>query len=95
MNTKECHRRSRHTRHRGREADVGDHQGKVAAPSTLPEPISGAGGNAAELCLREDAPRCQLEHVTSCQQELHSQLPGSYSRGKSWESSLGDLATLI
>ena len=52
MNTKECHRRSRHTRHRGREADVGDHRERWRLPRRCPSQLAARGKRCRALSAR-------------------------------------------
>lgn len=75
MNTKECHRQSRRTRHGDRETDVGDHRERWRLPWRCLRQLA-VHWNAVEPCLKDDVLQCQLEHVTSCQCLLGSQWPG-------------------
>lgn len=93
MNTKECHRRSRHTRHSNRETDVGDHQERWRLPWRCPSQLV-AQWHAAASCLKCDVLWCQLEHVTSCQWLLSSQWSTS-DESESAQCFLGYLAHLI
>lgn len=62
MNTKECHRRSQRTRHKRPGNGCWWSPGKVAAPLTLPSPIS----SAVKCCWGLSERRCTATPTGTC-----------------------------